>query len=60
MIKAFSFTPVTYRDVLKKNTLDTVKASQQSDIPTRILKQNSDYFAEYFLRKYQNQNVYQI
>ena len=46
MIKAFSFAPVTYNDVLKKNTLDTVKASQQSDIPTRILKQNSDYFAE--------------
>ena len=30
------------------NTLDTAKASQQSDIPTKILKQNSDYFAKYF------------
>ena len=30
------------------NTFDTGKASQQSDIPTKILKQNSDYFAEYF------------
>ena len=35
------------------NTLDTAKASQQSDIPTKILKQNSDYFAEYF---YENIN----
>ena len=37
----------------KVNTLDTAKASQQSDIPTKILKQNSDYFAEYF---YENIN----
>ena len=35
---SFSFGPVTYDDVLKKvNTLDTAKASQQSDIPTKIL-----------------------
>ena len=32
----------------KVKTLDTAKASQQSDIPTKILKQNSDYFVEYF------------
>ena len=49
--QSFSFGPVTYDDVLKKvNTLDTAKASQQSDIPTKILKQNSDYFAEYFYK----------
>ena len=52
--QSFSFGPVTYDDVLKTvNTLDTAKASQQSDIPTKILKQNSDYFAEYF---YENIN----
>ena len=52
--QSFSFGPVTYDDVLKKvNTLDTGKASQQSDIPTKILKQQSDYFAEYF---YENVN----
>ena len=45
---------VTYDGVLKiVNTLDTAKASQQSDIPTKILKQNSDYFAQYF---YENIN----
>ena len=50
----FSFGPITYDDVLKKvKTLDTPKASQQSDIPTKILKQDSDYFAEYF---YENIN----
>ena len=32
----------------KTNNLDTIKASQQSDIPTMILKENSDYFAGYF------------
>ena len=30
------------------NNLDTAKASQQPDIPTKILKENSDYCAEYF------------
>ena len=54
--QSFSFGPVTYDDVLIiVNALDTAKAkaSQQSDIPTKILKQNSDYFAEYF---YENIN----
>ena len=46
---SFSFVPVTHDDVLKKvNAIDTAKACQQSDIPTKILKQNADYFAEYF------------
>ena len=50
----FPFGPVAYNDVLKKlNTLDTTKASPQSDIPTKILKQNSKYFAEYI---YENIN----
>ena len=31
----------------KNKTLDTAKASQQSDISTKILKQSSYYFAEY-------------
>ena len=37
--QSFSFGPVTYDDVFKKvKTLDTAKASQQSDIQTKILK----------------------
>ena len=39
----------------KVKTLDTAKASQQSDMPTKILKQNSDYFVEYF---YENINQF--
>ena len=31
----------------KANNLDTAEASQQSDVPTKILKQNSDCFARY-------------
>ena len=47
--QCFSFGQVTYDDILKKaKNLDTAKASQQSDIPTDILKQNSDCFAEHF------------
>ena len=44
--QCFSFGSVTYEDIFKKtNNLDTAKASQKSDVPTEILKQNSDYFA---------------
>ena len=48
--QCFSFGLVIYDDVLKKtqNNLVAANASQQSDIPTKILKQNSDYFVEYF------------
>ena len=52
--QSFSFGPVNYDDVLRKvKILDTAKASQQSDIPTKVSKQNSDYFEEYF---YENIN----
>ena len=47
--QCFSFGSVTYDDILKKtNNLDTAKTSQQSDVPTMILKQNSDYFTVNF------------
>ena len=47
--QCFFFGPVTYDDILKKtNNLDTAKASQQSDVPAKILKQN--HFAGYFYR----------
>ena len=45
----FSFSLVRYNDILKKvRNLDTAKASKQTDIPAKILKHNSEYFAEYF------------
>ena len=45
----FSFTTVQYDDVLRKiKNLNVSKASQQSDIPTKILIENSEYFSLYF------------
>ena len=38
-------------NVLKKiKTVNAAKASQKSDITTKISKQNSEYFAEYFCK----------
>ena len=42
----FSFSPAQYNDIFK--------ISKHTDISTKILKQNSEYFAEYF---YNNTNV---
>ena len=48
--QCFSFGPVTDDDILKKtNNLDTAKASQQSDVPTKILKQNLDWIFRWIL-----------
>ena len=48
-IENFSFFPVQYDDVLRKiGNLDSSKSSQQTDIPTKILNYNSEYFAGYF------------
>ena len=45
----FSFATVQYEDVLRKTkNLNVSKASQQSDIPTKILINNSEYFSLYF------------
>ena len=45
----FSFTMVEYDDILKKvKKLNTSKASQQSDIPTKILRENDEFFARFF------------
>ena len=47
--KGFSFSKITYDDILNKiKNLDTAKTSQQTDIPTKVLKCNSEYFAKYF------------
>ena len=48
-IEKFYFFPVQYDDVLRKiRYLDPSKSSQQTDIPTKILKYNSEHFAGYF------------
>ena len=45
----FSFTVVEYDDILKKvKKLNTSKASQQSDITTKVLRENDEFFARFF------------
>ena len=51
--QCFFFGPVTFDNILKKTyNIETAKASQQSDIPTKILKQNSKLFCRILLWKY--------
>ena len=46
---SFSFSSVQYDDFLKKTkNVDTAKASQEPDVPTKILKANCEFFAQYF------------
>ena len=50
----FSFQKVSYEDIIKKmQNLDASKACQDTDVPTKIIKNNSDIFG-YFI--YQNFN----
>ena len=45
---SFSFFSVQYNNTLKKTkNLDTAKPSQESDIPTKILKANCEFFGQY-------------
>ena len=49
--KKFFFGCSNLCNVLKKiKTVNAAKASQKSDITTKISKQNSEYFAEYFYK----------
>ena len=46
----FSFSNVSVADVKKEiRKVDPRKATQNTDVPVRILKQNSDIFGNYFL-----------
>ena len=48
-IEKIPFTSVQYEDVLRKiKSWNVSKPSQQSDIPTKILIKNCEYFACYF------------
>ena len=49
----FSFSKVTKNEIVKELlSLDTSKASQDSDIPTKILIENSDIFAEFLFANF--------
>ena len=45
--QSFNLKHVSTKDIVKEiNNLDPTKASQYSDIPTKILKDNADIFAQ--------------
>ena len=53
----FSFSEVTRDEILKEIlSLDTTKACQDTDIPTKILKENADIFSD-FLFAYYNTSI---
>ena len=49
----FSFSEVTRDEILKEIlSLDTTKACQDTDIPTKILKENADIFSDFLFANY--------
>ena len=51
----FTFSHVTKEKVLKEpGNLDTTKSSQDTGIPTKIIKQNSNIFASFMCKSFNN------
>ena len=51
----FTFSHITKEEALKEiGTLDATKPSQDTDIPTKSLKQNSDIFASFICKVFNN------
>ena len=51
----FSFKLVTIEDICKEiRALDASKVTQSDDIPTKIIKNNSDIFSRFFLASFNN------
>ena len=51
----FTFNHITKEDVIKEiNNLDASKASQEDDIPTKIIKENSDIFSNFIYQSFNN------
>ena len=52
---SFSFKPVSLDEIIKETlNLDTSKATQKSDIPTKIIKQNQDIFFKFIFENVNN------
>ena len=50
----FTFNHITKEDVIKEINLDASKASQEDDIPTKIIKENSDIFSNFICQSFNN------
>ena len=52
---SFSFTRVQTEDIMKEiNNLNNTKASLDTDIPTKIIKENSDIFVDFLKNSFNN------
>ena len=52
---SFSFKPVSLDEIIKETlNLDTSKATQKSEIPTKIIKQNQDIFSKFIFENVNN------
>ena len=52
---SFSFSQVERHEIMKKiNNLKTNKATQSTDIPTKLIKENSDIFGDFIFGHYNN------
>ena len=52
---SFSFSQVERHEILKEiNNLKTNKATQSTDIPTKLIKENSDIFGDFIFGNYNN------
>ena len=51
----FSFSDVDKEEILKRNlSLDLAKVSQDTDIPTKTIKDNGDIFSDFLLSGFNN------
>ena len=52
---SFSFSQVERHEIMKEiNNLKTNKATQSTDIPTKLIKENSDIFGDFIFGNYNN------
>ena len=52
---SFSFSQVERHEIMKEiNNLNTNKATQSTDIPTKLIKENSDIFGDFIFGNYNN------
>ena len=58
---SFSFSQVERDEIIKEiNNLKTNKATQSTDIPTKLIKENSDIFGDFSFENFNNSVFYSI
>ena len=51
----FTYNHITKEDVIKEiENLDASKASQEDDVPTKTIKENSDIFSNFIYQSFNN------